>query len=70
MEPDVLDICNLAGMCYIMMSKMWQCANFQFLSENRPIGIGQFWVPVSAVGHKWRNFQPFGFNNGIYFFAQ
>ena len=37
LEPHVHDICNLAGICYIMMSKMWQCANFQFLSVNGPI---------------------------------
>ena len=55
---------DMAGMSYIMMSKMWQCANFQFLSEN-PMGMGKFWVPVSAVGHKWSNFQPFGFNIGL-----
>ena len=65
MEPDVHDVFNLAGLCGILMFKIWQCANFQFLSENRPMGIGQFWVPVSAVGHKWSNFQPFGFNIGL-----
>ena len=27
--------------------------------------MGQFWVPVSAVGHKWSNFQPFRFNIGL-----
>ena len=28
--------------------------------------MGQFWVPESAVGHKWSNFQPFGFKFGLY----
>ena len=30
------------------------------------MGMGQFWVPGSAVGHKWSNFQPFGFKFGLY----
>ena len=29
------------------------------------MGMGQFWVPESAVGHKWSNFQPFGFKFGL-----
>ena len=37
LEPHVHDICNLPGICCIMRSKMWQCANFQFLS------VGLFW---------------------------
>ena len=41
MEPDVHDVCNLSGLCCIMMSKMWQCANFKFLSQNGPMGMGQ-----------------------------
>ena len=28
--------------------------------------MGKFWVPESAVGHKWRNFQPCGFKFGLY----
>ena len=28
--------------------------------------MGQFRVPGSAVGHKWSNFQPFGFKFGLY----
>ena len=28
--------------------------------------MGQFWVPESAVGHKWSNFQPFSFKFGLY----
>ena len=28
--------------------------------------MGQFWVPESAVGHKWSNFQPFCFKFGLY----
>ena len=50
MEPDVNDICNLSGLCCIMMSNIWQCANLQFLSENGPMGMGQFRVPKIAVG--------------------
>ena len=65
-DPDVLYICNLAGTFCLTMSKMWQCANFQFLSEEGPMEMGQFWVPESAVGHKWSNFQPFGFKFGLY----
>ena len=64
-DPYVLYICNFAGMFCIMMSKMWQCANFQFLSEEGPMEMGQFWVPESAVGHNWSNFQPFRFNFGL-----
>ena len=64
-DPDVLYICNLAGTFCITMSKMWQCANFQFLSEEGPMEMGQFWVPECAVGHKWSNFQPFGFKFGL-----
>ena len=30
------------------------------------MGMGQFWVPKSAVGHKLSNFQPFGFKLGLY----
>ena len=30
------------------------------------MGMGQFWVPKSAVGHKLSNFQPFGFKFGLY----
>ena len=56
MEPDVHDVCNLCGLCCIMMSKIWQCANFQFLSENGPMGMRQFWVPKSAVGPKIEQF--------------
>ena len=37
LELHVHDICNLAGVCCIIMSKMWQCSNFQFLSVNGPI---------------------------------
>ena len=48
------------------MSKMWWCANLQFLSEKGPMGMGQFWVPESAVGHKWSNFQPFRLIFGLY----
>ena len=29
-------------------------------------GNGAIWVPKSAVGHKWSNFQPFGFKFGLY----
>ena len=47
------------------MSKMSHCTNFQFLSEKGPMGMGQFWVPESEVGHKWSNFQPFGFKFGL-----
>ena len=36
----------------LMMYKILQCANFLFLSENGPMGMGQFWVPKSAVGPK------------------
>ena len=45
MEPGVHDVCNLAGLCGILMFKMWQCANFQILSLTWPMGMGQFWVP-------------------------
>ena len=38
---------------------MWRFPNFQFLSEEGPMEMGQFWVPQSAVGHNWSNFQPF-----------
>ena len=31
------------------MSKMWQYANFKFLSKKGPAGMGQFWVPEGAV---------------------
>ena len=27
---------------------------------------GKFWVSESTVGHKWNNFQPFGFKFGLY----
>ena len=37
MEPDVHDVCNLSGLRCITMYKMWQCANFKFLSENGPM---------------------------------
>ena len=30
------------------------------------MGMGQFWVSESTVGHKWNNFQPFGFKFGLY----
>ena len=30
------------------------------------MGMGQFWVPESAVGHKWSNFQPFRLKFGLY----
>ena len=65
MEPDVHDVCNLSGLCCIMMYKILQCANFLFLSENGPMGMGQFWVPKSAVGLKYNNFQPFRFKFGL-----
>ena len=65
-DPDVLYICTFAGTFCITMSKMWQCANFQFLSEEGPMEMGQFWVPESAVGPKSCNFQPFRFNFGLY----
>ena len=52
MEPGVHDVCNLAGLCGILMFKMWHCANFQILSLTWPMGMGQFWVPVSAIGPK------------------
>ena len=29
------------------------------------MGMGQFWFSESAVGHKWNNFQPFGFKFGL-----
>ena len=29
------------------------------------MGMGQFWVQESAVGHKWSNFQPFCFKFGL-----
>ena len=47
------------------MSKRWQCVNLQFLSEKGHMGMGQFWVPENAVGHKWSNFQPFGLKFGL-----
>ena len=59
LKANAPEICNLVGMCCIMMSKMWQCTNFQFLSESRLLKIGQFWVP------KWSNFQPFHFKFGM-----
>ena len=64
-DPDVLYICNLAGTFCVMMSKMWQCANFQFMSEKGPMEMGQFWVPESAVGRKSSNFQPFRLKFGL-----
>ena len=36
------------------------------MPQNGPMGMGQFWVPESAVGHKWSNFQPFSFKFGLY----
>ena len=65
MESDVHDVCNLAGMCGILMFKMWQCENFQFLSLSGPMEMGLFWVPKCAVSHKWWNFQPFCFKFGL-----
>ena len=65
-DPDVLYICNFACTFCIKMSKMWQCANFQFLSEEGPMEMGQFWVPESAVGPKSSNFQQFGVKFGLY----
>ena len=40
MEPGVHDVCNLAGLCGILMFKMWQCENFQFLSLSGPMDFG------------------------------
>ena len=51
LETHVHAICNLPGICCIMRSKMWQCANFQFLSVNGPI-LGHFWAPKCAGGPK------------------
>ena len=65
MEPGIHDVCNLAGLCGILMFKMWQCENFQFLSLSGPMEMGLFWVPNCAVGHKWCNFQPFHFKFGL-----
>ena len=65
LDPDVLYICNITGAFCIMKSIMWQCANLQFPSEKGPMGMGQFWVPESAVGLKLSNFQPFRFNFGL-----
>ena len=65
MEPGVHDVCNLAGLCGILMFKMRQCENFQFLSLSGPMEMGLFWVPKCVVGHKWCNFQPFHFNFGL-----
>ena len=42
MEQDVHDVCNLASLCGILMFKMWQCANFQFLSLSGPMEMGLF----------------------------
>ena len=66
LEPAVHLICNLSGLCSLLMSIMWQCVNFKFLSLCGPMGMGQFWAPESAVGHKWSNFQRFGFKFGLY----
>ena len=65
MEPGVHDVCNLAGLCGILMFKMWQCENFQFMYLSGPMEMGLFWVPKCAVGHKWCNFQPCRFKFGL-----
>ena len=64
-DPDVFYICNFAGAFCIMMFKMWHCANFQFLSVEGPVEMGQLWFPKSAVVRKWSNFQPFRFKLGL-----
>ena len=69
-DPDVLYICNFAGTFCITMSKMWQCANFQFRFEEGPMEMGQLGVPESAVGHNWSNFQPFRLKFGLYTWFQ
>ena len=38
------DVWNLAGLCGILMFKMSQCENFQFLSLSGPMEMGLFWV--------------------------
>ena len=65
MKPGVHDVCNLAGLCGILMFKMWSVKNFQFLSLSGPMEMGLFWVPKCAVVHKWCNFQPFRFKFGL-----
>ena len=49
-----------------MISKRWQGPQSLILPLNGPMGMGQFWVPESAVGHKLSNFQPFRFKFGLY----
>ena len=66
LECAVRLICNLSGLCHLMTSIMWQCKNFQFLSEKGPMAMGHFWVPESAVVPKLSNFQPFRFKFGLY----
>ena len=70
MEPAPQWTWNMTGFCCIMMSKMWQYANFKFLSEKRPVGMGQFWVPEDAVVLNRAIFNCFAsnFDCAIYFF--
>ena len=46
---------------FLTFAILRQCVNLQYLSERGHMEMGQFWVPESAVGHKWSNFQPFCF---------
>ena len=66
LQPAVRLVWNLAGFSLVMISKSWYGPKFLILPLNGPMGMGQFWVPESAVRHKWSNFQPFGFKFGLY----
>ena len=59
-------IWNLAGFSLVMISKRWYGPKFLIFPLNRHMGMGQFWVPESAFGDKWSNFQPFHFKFGLY----
>ena len=59
-------IWNLAGFSLVMTSKRWYGPKFLIFVPNGPMGKGQFWVPESAVGHKWSNFLPFRLKFGLY----
>ena len=56
---------NFAGFSLVMISKRWYGPTYLILPLNGPMGMGQFGVPKSAVGHKWSYFQPFGFKFGL-----
>ena len=59
-------IWNLAGFSLVMISKRCWGPKFLILAPIGPMGKGQFWVPESAIGHKWSIFQWFGFTFGLY----